>query len=100
MTPLTGDLGVADLAVLERWADPNVLVKQGAERVTARSCRRRTTTKAQSGQPWLDRSAEAHSRSTRDHPAVAFVDLAAEVATEVRLLRAVQCELTTHAARA
>jgi transposase len=26
MTPLTGDLGAADLAVLERWADPNMLV--------------------------------------------------------------------------
>lgn len=33
-----------------------------------------------------------------DHPAVAWADLAAEVATEVRLLRAVQAELATHAA--
>lgn len=32
------------------------------------------------------------------HPAVAFADLAAEVATEVRLLRAVQAELAAHAA--
>jgi hypothetical protein len=33
-----------------------------------------------------------------DHPAVAFADLADEVATEVRLLRAVQAELAEHAA--
>ena len=33
-----------------------------------------------------------------DHPAVAFEELAAEVATEVRLLRAVQAELAAHAA--
>jgi hypothetical protein len=26
MTPFTGDLGVADLAVLERYADPNRLL--------------------------------------------------------------------------
>ena len=30
MTPLTGDLGGADLAVLERYADPNALVEAGA----------------------------------------------------------------------
>jgi Transposase IS116/IS110/IS902 family len=33
-----------------------------------------------------------------DHPAVPFEELAAEVATEVRLLRAIQAELATHAA--
>ncbi len=34
MSPLTGDLGVADLAVLERFADPNNLVKLGRTRLT------------------------------------------------------------------
>ena len=34
----------------------------------------------------------------RDHAAVAFEALAGEVATEVRLLRATQAELATHAA--
>lgn len=34
-----------------------------------------------------------------DHPAVAFQDLAAEVATEIRLLRATQAELAAHAAQ-
>ena len=33
-----------------------------------------------------------------DHPAVAFVDLAAEVATDVRLIRALEAELAIHAA--
>jgi Transposase IS116/IS110/IS902 family len=53
MSPLTGDLGVADLAALELYGG---------------------------------------------HPGVAFSDLAAEVATEVRLLRAVHSELALHAA--
>ena len=30
MTPLTGELGVADLAVLERYADPNALLEAGS----------------------------------------------------------------------
>ena len=34
MTPLTGDLGAADLEVLERWADPHELVKVGKARLT------------------------------------------------------------------
>lgn len=34
-----------------------------------------------------------------DHPAIAWQDLAAEVATEVRLLKAIQAELAVHAAR-
>lgn len=35
MTPLTGDLGESDLAVLERFADPNLVVKVGAKRLGA-----------------------------------------------------------------
>lgn len=44
-------------------------------------------------------SCRRRARVVGDHPAVAFEDLAAEVATEVRLLRAVQAELTAHEAR-
>jgi hypothetical protein len=33
MTPLTGDIGAADLGVLERWADPHDLVKVGNARL-------------------------------------------------------------------
>jgi transposase len=98
MTPLTGDLGAADLAVLERWADPNVLVKVGVKRLSA------TIAKASNNHLGEDR-AEVWLEAARSaielyagHPGVAFVDLAAEVATEVRLLRAVQAELAVHAA--
>lgn len=98
MTPLTGDLGVADLAVLERWANPNLLVNAGVEQVTA------LIVEASNNHQGVERAAawiEAAAASLElyaSSPAVAFADLAAEVATEVRLLRAVQGELATHAA--
>jgi transposase len=97
MTPLAGDLGVADLAVLERYADPNVLVKLGGKRLTA------FIEKHSNGQlgaaraaQWIT-AAEASLELYGGHPAIAFADLAAEIATEVRLLRAVQTELAAHA---
>jgi transposase len=46
---------------------------------------------------WLD-AAQASLQLYADHPAVDFTDLAAEVATEVRLLRAACAELAAHAA--
>ena len=99
MTPLTGDLGVTDLAVLERYADPNALVKLGLKRLTALI---EKTSKRHLGvdraRQWID-AAEASLALYGDDSAVAFVDLAAEVATEVRLLRAVQVELAVHATK-
>jgi transposase len=98
MTPLGADLGMADLAVLERWADPNQLVKAGAKRVTA------VIVKASNNHQGADRAAEwiAAAEAAIDlyagNPAVAFTDLAAEVATEIRLLRAINAELANHAA--
>jgi len=98
MTPLTGDLGAADLAVLERFADPNALVKLGLKRLTA------LIAGASHNHQGIERAQQWHEAANAslalygDHPAVAFVDLAAEVASEVRLLRAVQVELATHAA--
>lgn len=97
MTPLTGDLGVADLVVLERYADPNALLKVGFKRLTA------LIEKHSHGHQGTDRAhqwlaaAEASVELYGDHPAVAFADVAAEIATEVRLLRAVQGELASHA---
>jgi transposase len=97
MTPLRGDLGVADLAVLERFSNPNLLVKAGVKRITA------VVVKASNNHLGAERAAEwitaaqASLELYAGHPAVAFADLAAEVATEVRLLRAVQAELTAHA---
>jgi len=98
MTPLIGDLGVADLGVLERYADPNALVKLGVKKLTALI---ETHSKGHQGsdraRQWLD-AAEASIELYAGHGAVAFADLAAEIATEVRLLRAIQAELAIHAA--
>ena len=85
MTPLTGDIGVADLAVLERWADPHDLVKAGRARLT-----RVITTashnhqKAEHADEW-PAAAHAALELYGEHPGVAFADLAAEVAIEAEL---------------
>jgi transposase len=98
LTPLTGDLGQADLAVLEQWADPRELLRLGEARLTtviaSASHNQQGATRAR---VWLA-SAEAAVELYDGHPAVAFTDLAAEVATEVRLIRAIEAELAIHAA--
>ncbi len=97
MSPLTGKITNADLAVLERWADPNLLVKVGAKRLAALIAKAsKNHTGAERARDWLD-AANAAIDLYRGHPAVAFSDLAAEVATEVRLVRAAQTELVMHA---
>jgi transposase len=98
LTPLTGDLGQADMAVLEKWADPRALLRLGRTRLTAviAKASRNQQGSARAGQ-WLA-AAEAAIELYADHPAVAFVDLAAEVATEVRLLKAIEAEQAMHAA--
>jgi transposase len=96
-SPLAGDLGQADLAVLERYATPQTLLAAGPTRLA------RLIHKASHGQQgaaraqqWLA-AAQAALELYADHPAVAFTDLAAEVQTEVRLLHATQAELDRHA---
>lgn len=96
MTPLTGDLGLADLAVLERWADPHDLVNAGKSRITkVIAAASRNHQGAPRAAEWLD-AAHASLELYQDHPGVAFAELAAEVATEVRLLQTVLSELATH----
>ena len=96
-SPLTGELGVADLAVLDRWADPRALLAAGPARLT------RVIGIASHGQQGADRAEQWRQAATAavqlydGHPAVAFTDLAAEVRTEVRLLRVTQAELAGHA---
>jgi transposase len=96
MTPLTGELGLADLAVLERWADPHELVKAGMTRIA------KVIATASHGHQKADRAGEwlaaAHAALELygEHAGVAFGELAAEVATEVRLLRAIEAELVAH----
>jgi hypothetical protein len=98
MTPLTGDLGQADLAVLERYADPRALLAAGAADLT------RLITTASGSQQGQERAGQWRAAAAAavelygDHPAVPYDELAAEVVTEVRLLRAIQGELAVHAA--
>ena len=96
MTPLTGDIGAADLAVLERWADPHDLVKAGRTRITrVIVAASNNHQRAERADEWLA-AAHAALELYGEHPGVAFADLAAEVATEVRLLGAIEAELTVH----
>ncbi len=97
MSPLTGKLTHADLAVLERWADPNILVRAGRRRVAAVIA---NTSNNHSGieraEVWLS-AAHAAIELYAGHPAVAFTALAAEIATEVRLVLVFEHELVEHA---
>jgi hypothetical protein len=99
MTPLIEDIGVADLAVLERWADPRTLLKIGPSRLKS------LIVKASHNHHGAERAEQWRSAAAAavelygEHPAVAWQDLAAEVATEVRLLKATQAELAVHSAR-
>ena len=98
MTPLTGDLGKADLAVLEHYGDPRALVAAGEAELTRLII---TTSNKQQGQERAGQWRAAAAAAVElygGHPAVPFAELAAEVATEVRLLRAIQAELAVHAA--
>ncbi len=98
MSPLTGDLGVSDLAVLERYADPNVLANAGAKRLTTLVAKASYNhLGAERAAQWLA-AAKASLELYAGCPAMAFADLAAEIVTEVRLLRAVQSELASHGA--
>jgi len=98
VTPLTGDIGQADLAVLEHYADPRALLALGLAKLTLLIT---TVSHHQLGQDracqWRDAAAAAVELYD-GHPAVPYEELAAEVATEVRLLRAIQAELASHAA--
>jgi len=83
--------------VLEHFADPNSLIKLGFRRLTALIVKASNNHQgAERARQWLD-AAEASVELYADHPAVAFADLAAEIATEIRLLCAVQAELAAHA---
>ena len=98
MSPLTSELGAADLAVLERYADPNALTRLGMTRLTALITKASHHHQgAERASQWLE-AAQASLALYDGHPAVDFAGLAAEVATEVRLLRATQAELAVHAA--
>ncbi len=86
MSPLAGKITNADLAVLARWADPNLLVAAGRKRIaTVIANASNNHNGVERADEWLD-AANAAVELYAGHSAVAFTDLAAEVATEVRLL--------------
>ena len=98
-SPLVGDLGQADLAVLEATGgDPHALVGAGQARLV------RVIAKASNHHLGAGRAAQWRAAAQAalqlygEHPAVALAELAAEVQTEVRLLPATQAELARHAA--
>jgi transposase len=98
-SPLVGELGQADLAVLERWADPHALLAAGEARLArliAKASNRQQG--ARRATQWLT-AATAAVELYGDHPAIAVAELAAEVHTEIRLLRATQAELAAHASQ-
>jgi len=96
-SPLTGDLGAADLAILERYADPRDLARAGQARLTALIAKASHNHQgAERARQWLD-AAQASLELYAGHPAADFTGLAAEAATEIRLLRAIQAELAAHA---
>lgn len=77
---------------------PSALTRAGLNRLTAAiTTASRNHQGACSAQHRLD-AAQASPGLYDDHPAVDFTSLAAEITTEVRLLRVIQAELTAHAA--
>jgi len=95
-SPLTGDITRADLAVLERYADPNALLRAGKARLTTLIAKAsKNHLGAERAHEWLV-AARASVALYAGDGAIAFSDLAAEVATEVRVLRATEAELALH----
>jgi transposase len=91
------ELTLTDLAVLERYGDPRAMLAAGHAQLTellAAASRRRMG--ADHAAAWL-RVAKAAVALFDDDPAMPFADLAAELASEVRLLRAVLAERRAHA---
>ena len=97
---ITGVIGAGDIAVLERYGDPRRMLQAGRSRLAALIAKitrgRHTTARAE---------ACAARRSGRgpalygDDPAIPFEALAAEIATEARLWRAIEAEYEHHAAQ-
>ena len=94
-----GELGVSDVAVLERYGDPRKLLGAGRTRLVALV---RKASRGHHGEDRADawrRVAELAVELYGDDPAVPFEDLAAEMATEARLIRTLVAERDAHARR-
>lgn len=93
----TNKFGKADLAVLENYGDPRAIVALGEEALTLFI---RTESNglhgAERAKAWLLAASEALELYGQD-PAVPYAEVAAELATEGRLLRLMKAELKAHA---
>ncbi len=94
---LSQKLSRADLAVLERYADPRRLVEVRRDRLVA------LISKASGGHVTAETKADGFRDAARaavalygDTDAVAFDVIADEIATEIRLLRAAEAERNRH----
>ena len=96
-TALSDDgLNQTDLAVLERYGDPRALLAAGPARLTRLIV---TTSRGQLGQAKAQALCAAAAEAVdlwEGDSAIAIGDLAAEVASEVRLVRAAEVERTRH----
>jgi transposase len=93
---LSEGLNHTDLAVLERYADPRALLAAGPARLNRLIT---TTSRGQLGQAKVQalRTAATEAVALWDgDSAIAIADLAAEVASEVRLVRAAELERSRH----
>ena len=82
--------------MLERYADPRAVLELGERRLCALIVKMsRGRHGASRAQAWM-RAAQEAVAVYDDDPAVAFADIAAEIATEVRLLRAALAERPAH----
>jgi transposase len=97
---VTSELRLADLVVLQRYADPRVLATVPPLRLA-----RLIAAKTGGGTDYAEKKATAWVGVAKaalelygDDPAVPFRDLADELATEVALLRVIETEMARHAA--
>jgi transposase len=94
----TNKFGKADLAVLERYGNPRAILRLGEARLT------RLIVGVSRGQHGPERAAawvgvaRASVDLYGDEPAVAFDDVAAEIASEARLIRFLEAEREIHVA--
>lgn len=100
MTPLRGEFGKADAAVLEvTGGDPHQVLDLGPDGLTTLILdASRQHLGPERAQDWIE-AAEAALALYGDHAAFAAAALADEVRSEVRLLAATEAELARHAAR-
>jgi transposase len=100
VSPLSGDLGQADLAVLARTGgDPRALLGTGRARLGKLIAKgSRNQLGVPRAEEWLW-SARHSLELYGQHPAVAYDELAVEVKIEVRLLQATEAELRAQEVR-